>query len=79
MSCLITLALANIILLVSLMLFLIYVAYGHHNYHFIQAQDDVIFLETFEGALKVGNGTAPQPIPHPIPQPNPELLDIFEI
>jgi aldose sugar dehydrogenase len=65
MSSLNILALANIILLVSLMLFLIYVAYGHHNYHFIQAQDDVIFLETFEddvifletfeGTLKVEN------------------------
>ena len=72
MSSLNILALVNIILLVSLMLFLIYVAYGHYNHYFIQAQDDVIFLETFEAGLKVRNGTATQPIP----QPNPELLDI---
>ena len=79
MSCLITLKLSVSIILLILSALLVYIIGTIYYYHFIQAQDDVIFLETFEGALKVGNGTAPQPIPHPIPQPNPELLDIFEI
>ncbi len=64
MSSLIILVLVSIVLLVSLMSFLIYAVDAHYNYHFIQAQDDVIFLETFEDALKlveIGNGTQTAP------------------
>ncbi len=53
MESLIILILVNIILSVSFMFFMIYAVDARYNYHFTQAQDDVIFLETFEDPLKL--------------------------
>jgi hypothetical protein len=56
----IILNLSGSIIILVLSALLVYITGTSYNYHFIQAQDDVIFLETSEGTLKlVENGNGP--------------------
>jgi aldose sugar dehydrogenase len=73
----IILNLSGSIILLILSALLVYITGTSYNCHFTQAQDDVIFLETFEGTLKlvenVENVTGPT-----IHDPNLAVETVFE-